>query len=102
MMLKNSSAGFGITSSLTLGTFLDSFRSRRRWSGFSYKETMLVDKHSAMLPLLALGALGVVNVVVAIGAWRHASTAEELGEGASSYCVIRSSDPRCCARSAGC
>jgi hypothetical protein len=59
-----------------------------------------VDKLSAMLPLLALGALGVVNVV-AIGAWRHASTAEELGEGASSYCVIRTSDPRCCAKSAG-
>jgi hypothetical protein len=61
-----------------------------------------VDKLSGMRPFLGLGALGVVNVVVAIRAWPHARTAEELGEGASSYPTISRSDPRCCARSAGC
>jgi hypothetical protein len=91
----------GMTPSLTLGTLLDSFRPRRRWWGFFLQETKFVDKLSGMLPFLALGALGVVNVV-AIGAWRHARTAEELGDGASSYCAISTSDPRCCARSAGC
>jgi hypothetical protein len=65
------------------------------------KETMFVDKLSGMPPFLGIGALGVVNVV-AMRLWRHARTTEELGEGASSYCVIRTSDPRCCARSAGC
>jgi hypothetical protein len=60
-----------------------------------------VDKLSGMLPFLALGALGVVNVVAAIGAWRHARRAEELGEGAWSCCAISTSDPRCCAGSAG-
>jgi hypothetical protein len=33
-----------MTPSLTLGTLLDSFRLRRRWSGCSLKETMFVDK----------------------------------------------------------
>jgi hypothetical protein len=62
---------------------------------------MFVDKLSGMLPFLALGALGVADLVVAIGALR-ARRAEELGEGASSYCAISTSDPSCCARSAGC
>jgi hypothetical protein len=61
---------------------------------------MFVDKLSGMLPFLALGALGVADLVAAIGALR-ARTAEELGEGASSYCAISTSDPRCCAGSAG-
>jgi hypothetical protein len=62
---------------------------------------MFVESFWGMLPFLALGALGVVNVV-ATGAWRHARTTEELGEGASGYCVISTSNPRCCASSAGC
>jgi hypothetical protein len=40
-----------------------------------------VDKLSGMLPLLTLGALGVANLFAAIGAWRRARRAEELGEG---------------------
>ena len=60
-----------------------------------------MDKLLGMCPFLSIGALGVVNVV-AMRRWRHARTAEELGEGASSYCAISTSDPRCCARSAGC
>jgi hypothetical protein len=40
-----------------------------------------VDKLSGMLPFLALGALGVANLIAAIGAWRRARRAEELGEG---------------------
>ena len=84
----------------TFGLVLGSFRSRRRWSDFSLKEAMFVDKLSGMRPFLGIVALGVVNVV-AIGAWRHGRTAEELGEGASSYCAISTSDPRCCTRSAG-
>ena len=35
-------------------------------AGFSLKETMFVDKLSGMLPFLALGALGVANLVAAI------------------------------------
>lgn len=42
---------------------------------------MFVDKLSGMLPLLALGALGVANLVAAIGTLRGARRAEELGEG---------------------
>jgi hypothetical protein len=60
-----------------------------------------VDKLLEMRPFLGIGALGVVNVV-AMRLWRHARTANELGEGASSYCAISTSDPSCCARSAGC
>jgi hypothetical protein len=50
-------------------------------TGFSLKETMFVDKLSGMLPFLALGALGVANLVAAIGALRGTRRAEELGEG---------------------
>jgi hypothetical protein len=42
---------------------------------------MFVDKLSGMLPFLALGALGVVNLVAPIGALRGTRRAEELGEG---------------------
>src|SRR5918994_27726 len=42
---------------------------------------MFVDKLSGMLPFLALGTLGVANVVAALGALRGARRAEELGEG---------------------
>ena len=42
---------------------------------------MFVDKLSGMLPFLALGALGVANLVAAIGALRGARRAEELAEG---------------------
>jgi hypothetical protein len=42
---------------------------------------MFVDKLSGMLPFIALGALGVANLVAAIGALRGARRAEELGEG---------------------
>jgi len=41
---------------------------------------MFVDKLSGMLPFLALGALGVANLVP-VGALRGARRAEELGEG---------------------
>lgn len=40
-----------------------------------------MDKLFGMLPFLALGALGVANLAAAIGAWRRARRAEELGEG---------------------
>jgi hypothetical protein len=40
-----------------------------------------LDKLTEMLPFLALGALGVVNVVAAVGTLRSAHRAEELGEG---------------------
>ena len=40
-----------------------------------------MDKLSGMLPFLALGTLGVANVVAAVGALRGARRAEELGEG---------------------
>jgi hypothetical protein len=50
-------------------------------AGFSLKGTMFVDKLSGMLPFLALGALGVANLVAAIGALRGTRRAEELGEG---------------------
>ena len=62
---------------------------------------MLVDKLLGTRRFLGISALGVVNVV-AMRLWRHAPTAEELGEGASNYCAISTSDPRCCARSAEC
>jgi chromosome segregation ATPase len=42
---------------------------------------MIVDKLSGMLPFLALGALGVANLVAAVDALRGARRAEELGEG---------------------
>jgi hypothetical protein len=42
---------------------------------------MFVDKLSEMLPLLAIGALGVADLVAAIGVLRGARSAEELGEG---------------------
>jgi hypothetical protein len=42
---------------------------------------MFVDKLSVMLPFLALGTLGVANLLAAIGALRGARRAEELGEG---------------------
>jgi len=42
---------------------------------------VFVDKLSGMLPFLALGALGVANLLAAIGAWRGARRAEEHGEG---------------------
>jgi hypothetical protein len=71
----------GLTTLLTLGTLSDSYSLRYRWSGFSFKETMVVDKLSGMLPFLALGALGVVNLVAAVGALRGARRTEELGEG---------------------
>ena len=60
-----------------------------------------MDKLTGMLPFLALGALGVVNLVAAVGAMRGARRAEELGEGRLSYCAI-STRSSCCARSAGC
>ncbi len=50
-------------------------------AGFSLMETMFVDKLWGMLPFLALGALGVANLVAAIGALRGTRRAEELGEG---------------------
>jgi hypothetical protein len=50
---------------------MDSCRLIRRWSGLSLKEVMFVDKLSGMLPFLALGALGVANLV-AVGALRGA------------------------------
>jgi hypothetical protein len=71
----------GLTPLLTLGTLSDSCSLRYRWSGYSFKETMVVDKLSGMLPFLALGALGVVNLVAAVGALRGARRTEELGEG---------------------
>ena len=40
-----------------------------------------MDKLSGMLPFIALGALGVANLVAAIGALWGARRAEELGEG---------------------
>ena len=40
-----------------------------------------MDKLSGMLPFLVLGALGVVNLVAAVGALRGTRRAEELGEG---------------------
>ena len=40
-----------------------------------------MDKLSGMLPFLALGALGVANLVASIGALRGTRRAEELGEG---------------------
>ena len=40
-----------------------------------------MDKLTGMLPFFALGALGVANLLAAIGAWRGARRAEELGEG---------------------
>ena len=40
-----------------------------------------MDKLSGMLPFLALGALGVANLVAAIGALRGTRRAEVLGEG---------------------
>jgi hypothetical protein len=61
-----------LTPSPALGTFLDSFRLRCRQSCFSLEKTMFVDRLSEMLPFVALGALGVVNLVAAIGAWRYA------------------------------
>jgi hypothetical protein len=60
---------------------LDLFKQRCRWFGFWLKETMFVDKLSGMPPLLALGALGVANLVAAIGALRGTRRVEELGEG---------------------
>jgi hypothetical protein len=42
---------------------------------------MFVDNLSGMLPFLALGALGVANLIAAMGALRGARSAEELGEG---------------------
>jgi hypothetical protein len=41
---------------------------------------MFVDKLLGMLPFLALGALGVANLVAAVGALRGSRRAEELGE----------------------
>ena len=41
-------------------------------SSFSLMETMLVDKLSGMLPFLPIGALGVANLVAAVGALRGA------------------------------
>ena len=40
-----------------------------------------MDKLTEMLPFLALGAVGVMNLVAAVGALRSAHGAEELGEG---------------------
>jgi hypothetical protein len=80
---------------------LDSFGPKRRWSGFSLKETIFVDKLSGMRPFRGIGAFGVVHVVP-MRLWRHTRTAEALGEGALSYCAISTSDARCCATSAGC
>jgi hypothetical protein len=42
---------------------------------------MIVRKLSELLPFLTLGALGVVNLVAAVGALRGARRSEELGEG---------------------
>ena len=42
---------------------------------------MFVDKLSELLPFLTRGALGVVNLVAAVGAPRGARRSEELGEG---------------------
>jgi hypothetical protein len=74
----------------------------RRWPGFSFKETMFVDKLSGMLPFLALGALGVANLIATIGALRGRAGLKSSVRGVSSYCAISTSDSRCCARSAGC
>jgi hypothetical protein len=63
---------------------------------------MFVDKLSGMLPFLALGALGVANLVAAIGTLRGARRAEELGEGRFELLRISTSGSSCCARSAGC
>ncbi len=60
-----------------------------------------MDTLSEVLPFLTLGALGVANLVAAIGALRDARRAEELREGASSYCAIITTGSSCCARSAG-
>ena len=73
------------------------------WSGYSFKETMVVDKLWGCFPFLALGALGVVNLVAAVGALRGARRTEELGEGR--FELLRDQHDRgssCCARSAGC
>jgi hypothetical protein len=71
-----------MTPSLTLDTLSDSCRRSRRWSDFSLRRRLLVDKLSGMLPFLALGALGIANLVAAVGAPQGARRAEELGEGA--------------------
>jgi hypothetical protein len=42
---------------------------------------MFVDFFSGMLPFLALGTIGVANLVAASGALRSVRRAEELGEG---------------------
>jgi hypothetical protein len=69
-----------LTPSLALGTLSGSCRSRCYQSGFSLEETMFVDKFLGMVPFLALGALGVGNLLAAIGALRGTRRAEELGE----------------------
>ena len=45
------------------------------------QEMMFVNNLWGMLPFLALGALGLANLVAAVGALRVARRAEELGEG---------------------
>jgi hypothetical protein len=60
---------------LSLDTFSDSCRRSRRWSNFSLRRRLLVD----MFPLLAIGAVGVANLVGAVGALQGARRAEELG-----------------------
>ena len=64
----------------TLGTLSDSCRSECCRFGFFLEETVFVDKLMGMLPFLALGALGLANLVATIGAMRGAHKAAELGE----------------------
>ncbi len=62
-----------------------------------------MDNLSGMLPFLALGALGVANLVATIGALRGVRAGLKSSErGVSSYCAISTSGSSCCARRAGC
>jgi hypothetical protein len=63
---------------------------------------MFVDKLSEMLPFLAIGALGVADLVAAIGVLRARAGLKSSERGASSYCAIRTTGSTCCASSAGC
>jgi hypothetical protein len=76
-------------------------KSRQPIDGSS-KEQMFVDKLSEMLPFLAIGALGVADLVAAIGILRARAGLKSSERGASSYCAIRTTGSTCCASSAGC
>jgi hypothetical protein len=62
---------------------------------------MFVDKLSGMLPFLALGALGVADLVALIGPLRARARLKSSERGVSSYCAISTSGLSCCARRAG-